>query len=53
MEYLSEFISKGWNVCLFDFSGSGQSEGVSISLGHFELRDLDVILGKMRGLGNK
>jgi predicted alpha/beta-fold hydrolase len=53
VQYLEQFIEKGWNVCLFDFSGSGQSEGAFISLGHYESRDLESILKKLRLLGNR
>ena len=53
MQYLDFFIDKGWNVCFFDFSGSGMSEGSHISLGHHEARDLDAIVNNMRILGNK
>lgn len=51
--YLNQLISKGWNVCLFDFSGSGQSEGSHISLGHYEAKDLECIIKKMRDYDNK
>lgn len=38
--FVKEYIARGWNVCLFDFSGSGLSGGDYISLGHYEARDL-------------
>jgi predicted alpha/beta-fold hydrolase len=53
VQYLEQLIDKGWNVCLFDFSGSGQSQGNFISLGHYESRDLDCMVRKMRVLGNR
>lgn len=27
VQYLKSLVEKGWNVLLFDFSGSGHSEG--------------------------
>jgi pimeloyl-ACP methyl ester carboxylesterase len=53
MQYVSKLIERGWNVCLFDFSGSGQSEGQHISLGHYEARDLDSVVKHVREKGNK
>ena len=47
------FLAKGWNVCLFDFSGSGLSDGSHISLGYHEARDLDAIVNNMRISGNR
>ena len=31
-------------MCVFDFAGSGQSEGEYISLGHFELGDVEIVV---------
>lgn len=53
IQYLDAFLEKGWNVCLFDFSGSGLSEGSHIGLGHHEARDLDVMVNNMRISGNR
>ena len=35
LQFVEEAIDLGWNVCLFDFTGSGLSEGDHISLGHY------------------
>ena len=48
MAYVEQFIERGWNICLFDFTGSGQSEGEFISLGYYESHDLDVIIKRVR-----
>lgn len=42
--YLSHFINQGWNVILFDYTGSGLSDGDIVSLGYFESFDLDLII---------
>jgi len=34
IQYATLALEKGWNTCLFDFAGSGISEGSHISLGH-------------------
>jgi pimeloyl-ACP methyl ester carboxylesterase len=54
LQYLKYFIEKGWNVVLFDFSGSGLSEGDTISLGYQEARDLKLVVEEMqRAKGNR
>jgi len=50
-----ELLKKGINVCMFDFSGCGQSEGDYISLGWFERDDVKIVvdfLEKIPGVGN-
>jgi len=47
------FIDKGWNVLLFDFSGSGLSDGETVSLGQQEARDLNCIIIDLERKGNK
>ena len=39
---LSPVLSLGASMLAFDFSGSGQSEGEYVSLGHYEKEDLQV-----------
>lgn len=46
------FAEKGWNVLLFDFSGSGLSEGETISLGYQEAKDLRLLIQEMQKKGN-
>jgi alpha/beta superfamily hydrolase len=53
VQYLDQLVEKGWNVCLFDFSGSGKSQGNYISLGYYEARDLECAIRKMRAIGNR
>jgi alpha/beta superfamily hydrolase len=40
LQYLGGLLMAGYNVCLFDFSGSGLSQGEYISLGFNEATDL-------------
>lgn len=35
LQFVEKVVEYGWNVCLFDFGGSGISEGDYISLGHY------------------
>lgn len=37
-------LNNGMSVCLFDFAGSGMSEGAYISLGYNEVHDLQAVL---------
>jgi len=53
VQYVEHLIKKGWNVCLFDFAGSGLSQGNHISLGHYESKDLECMIQKLRLLGNR
>eukprot|EP00356_Strombidium_inclinatum_P002337 CAMPEP_0170480582 /NCGR_PEP_ID=MMETSP0208-20121228/1368_1 /TAXON_ID=197538 /ORGANISM="Strombidium inclinatum, Strain S3" /LENGTH=284 /DNA_ID=CAMNT_0010753155 /DNA_START=9 /DNA_END=859 /DNA_ORIENTATION=+ len=43
-EYAEGLLSKGMNLCVFDFSGCGNSEGQWVTLGHKEKDDLKVIV---------
>lgn len=36
------------SACVFDFAGCGQSEGEYISLGHFELGDVEVVVNYLK-----
>lgn len=45
-------MDQGWNLCLFDFAGSGISEGEYISLGYYEWMDLQAIISMMLKKGN-
>lgn len=42
--YVDTLINAGIAVCLFDFAGSGLSDGEYISLGFFELNDVDAVV---------
>jgi pimeloyl-ACP methyl ester carboxylesterase len=47
-KYLPLLIPLRVNVCAFDFSGSGRSEGEFISLGGHEQQDVAAVLGYLR-----
>lgn len=51
--HLKYFLEAGWNIMLFDFSGSGMSEGQTISLGFRESEDLAAIVSEVRKLANR
>lgn len=48
MHYLNSLIQAKFNVCLLDFSGSGNSDGDYVSLGHNEAIDLESVVTELR-----
>jgi len=46
--YLDEIIKKKMALCVFDFSGSGMSEGEYISLGYHELNDVESVISYLK-----
>ncbi|KAL4475555.1 hypothetical protein ABPG72_009244 [Tetrahymena utriculariae] len=46
--YVDYLINKGISVCIFDFAGSGQSEGEYISLGYYELGDVEIVVNYLK-----
>jgi pimeloyl-ACP methyl ester carboxylesterase len=52
LQLVQPTIEEGWNLCLFDFVGSGISEGEFISLGFFEAIDLQTVISLVLGKGN-
>ncbi|CAE7897026.1 yqkD [Symbiodinium microadriaticum] len=51
LDVLQVVLEKNFRLCCMDLSGSGQSEGEFISLGHFEQLDLQVLIQHLRNLG--
>ena len=49
--YVEELLKRNISVCLFDFSGSGLSEGEYISLGWFEIEDVEIVVKYLRNTG--
>ena len=45
---LDEIIKKKMALCVFDFSGSGMSEGEYISLGYHELNDVESVISYLK-----
>jgi alpha/beta superfamily hydrolase len=41
-------LKRGISVCLFDFSGCGLSEGEYISLGWFEVEDIEAVIKHLK-----
>jgi alpha/beta superfamily hydrolase len=41
---MNEIVSKGINLCTFDFSGCGNSQGDWVTLGHKEKDDLKAVI---------
>ncbi|CAE8634603.1 unnamed protein product, partial [Polarella glacialis] len=52
LDILQVVLPKDMSVFSVDFSGSGQSEGDYISLGHFEQHDLRVVVDYLRQSGS-
>jgi alpha/beta superfamily hydrolase len=52
LQFIQSVIDQGWNLCLFDFVGSGISEGEYISLGYYESMDLQTIISFLLKEGN-
>eukprot|EP01104_Vermistella_antarctica_P002417 TRINITY_DN1265_c0_g1_i1.p1 TRINITY_DN1265_c0_g1~~TRINITY_DN1265_c0_g1_i1.p1 ORF type:complete len:782 (+),score=175.07 TRINITY_DN1265_c0_g1_i1:206-2551(+) len=50
-ECLETLLPYNIQVFAFDFSGSGNSEGDYVSLGHFEKQDVDAVVQHLRGTG--
>ena len=42
--YASNLAAQGINLCCFDFSGCGNSEGEYVTLGHKEKDDLQAVI---------
>ena len=51
MCYLEDLLKKGITVLLFDFSGSGLSEGEYISLGYYETDDVFTVIKYLNSTG--
>lgn len=51
--FVDVVMENGWDLCLFDFCGSGLSEGEHISLGYYEAVDLEAMISEMKRKGNK
>ena len=54
LKMLTVVLRHGINLCVFDFAGSGQSEGEYISLGHYEQQDVKLVIDyieKIPGVG--
>jgi len=51
LDVLQAVLAKNFLLCALDLSGSGQSEGEFISLGHFEQLDLQVVIKHLRDKG--
>eukprot|EP00913_Durusdinium_trenchii_P029750 g27880.t1 len=51
IDVLPVILPKNLMLCCLDLSGSGHSEGEFISLGHFEEKDLQVLIQHLRSLG--
>ena len=44
LDHASELAKRGINLCTFDFSGCGNSEGQWVTLGHKEKDDLAAVI---------
>jgi fermentation-respiration switch protein FrsA (DUF1100 family) len=44
IKYVNIFLSRGWNVILYDHRRHGQSEGKTTSYGHYEKFDLKTVV---------
>jgi pimeloyl-ACP methyl ester carboxylesterase len=54
LEMKNIILSNNINLCVFDFAGSGQSDGEYISLGYYEQKDTKVVIDfieKLPGVG--
>jgi dipeptidyl aminopeptidase/acylaminoacyl peptidase len=49
--YAQQLLTSGINLCSFDFSGCGLSEGEWVTLGWKEQKDLSAVLAYLNGLG--
>ena len=49
MEYLGELIRHNISLCVFDFTGCGNSEGEYISLGYNEWKDVEEVYNYLQG----
>ena len=48
LSYCDSVLPYGINLCCFDFSGCGNSQGEFVSLGHKEKEDLAAVIGHLR-----
>jgi pimeloyl-ACP methyl ester carboxylesterase len=48
LKCLNSVASNGFSLCVFDFAGSGQSDGEYVSLGVQESEDVVVVLATLR-----
>lgn len=44
LPYVETLLNNSMSVCIFDFAGSGNSEGDYISLGFHEVHDVEVVI---------
>ena len=44
LSYWEKIVAQGMNLCTFDFSGTGKSEGDWVTLGHKEQHDLKSVI---------
>jgi pimeloyl-ACP methyl ester carboxylesterase len=44
LSYLKEVMTAGYNYCVFDFAGSGLSDGSYVSLGFWEAQDIQPVV---------
>ena len=47
LKYADAILQNGLSLCVFDFSGCGNSEGEFVTLGHKEVDDLNAIIQKV------
>lgn len=52
LQFVQPVLDQGWNLCLFDFTGSGLSEGEFISMGYYESMDLQAVVSVVLKEGN-
>ena len=52
LEFAEKFLPLGINVCAFDFSGSGNSEGEYVTHGYQEKDDLKSVIRHLRAYWN-
>jgi alpha/beta superfamily hydrolase len=48
LSYASKIVKGGCNLCVFDFSGCGNSEGEFVTLGYKERNDLEAVIKHIR-----
>ena len=44
LSYAGSIVKTGCNLCVFDFSGCGNSEGEFVTLGYKERYDLEAVI---------
>jgi alpha/beta superfamily hydrolase len=48
IKYAEKILEKGVNFFCFDFSGSGLSDGEYVSLGFYEMDDVEVVVNYLK-----